>query len=106
MQKQIDCLLTVSPVDTVIEVSQIALALEPAESSVLAPLLLDTEALSADGSLNLLERLAADFGAWIGTFAERWHLQGSPCFVADGRLVTDVLDAHHSPEGDPTASIH
>lgn len=95
MQEPVDDVLAVPSIDVLIEVSEVAQALG------------ESEALSPDEPLNRAERIAADFGAWVVTAAVRWNLQSSPCFVADGRSLCDVLEPAPLPTREaPTAIIH
>lgn len=88
------------PIEAVIEVSYTTIDLETADSSTGAQILADGEAPLADEPLNRLERIAATFGAWIVTFAERLHIQSGPSFVVDGRPVGDLLDPTPFPTED------
>lgn len=91
-------------IEAVIEVSHTTIEIEATDSSAGAQSMADGGAPFADEPLNRLERIAANFGAWIVTFADRWHIQSSPNFVVDGRPISDLLDPTHSPaEDDPSA---
>ncbi|MGZ3682098.1 MAG: hypothetical protein ACXVDI_26360 [Ktedonobacterales bacterium] len=95
------------PIDTIIEVSQSAIVLNQVDLSTVALSLVTAEALAPDEPLNRMERFAADWGAWIITFVERWHLQSAPSFIVDGHPITDLLDPAPSPtEDDPGATAH
>ncbi len=107
MQEPADNVLAAPSIDTVIEVSQDAVVRDQATISEAAQPLEDSEAPDPDEPLNRVERIAADFGAWVLTAAMRWHLQGSPCFIADGRSLCDVEESALSPAQDtPKTIIH
>ncbi|MGZ3675377.1 MAG: hypothetical protein ACXVCO_13810 [Ktedonobacterales bacterium] len=95
------------PIDTLIEFSQSAIVLHQVGSSDSAQSLVNAETPAPDEPLNRIERIAADWGAWIITFVERWHLQSAPSFVFDGHPIADLLDPAPSPtEDDPGATAH
>lgn len=95
MQEPADNMLATPSIDVLVEVSEVARTLG------------ESEALNPDEPLNRAERIAADFGAWVVTVAVRWNLQSSPCFVADGRSLCDVLEPAPLPTKEtPTAIIH
>src|SRR5437879_6301776 len=95
-------------IDTIIEVSQSAIVLDQADSSELVQSLVNAETAAPDEPLNRMERIAADWGAWIITVVERWHLQSAPSFVVDGHPISDLLDPTHSAteEDGPDAPAH
>lgn len=107
MQEPADDVLGAPSIDTVVEVSLDAVVLDQATIPEAAQALEASEAPGPDEPLNRAERIAADFGAWVVTAAMRWHLQGSPCFVADGRSLCDVEESVPSPAQDtPKPIIH
>ncbi len=107
MQEPVDNVLATPSVDTVVEVSQDAAVIDRATTSETAQSLEESEAPGPDEPLNRVERIAADFGAWVVTAAVRWHLQSSPCFVADGRSLCDVEESSLYPANDaPKPIIH
>jgi len=96
-----------SPIDAIIEVSQSAIVLNQVNASKVAQSLVTAETPAPDEPLNRVERIAADWGAWIITFIERWHLQRAPTFVVDGHPIGDLLDPAPSPtEESPDAPAH
>lgn len=96
-----------SPIDTIIEFSQSAIVLNQADSSDSAQSLVNAETPAPEEPLNRMERIAADWGAWIITFVERWHLQSAPSFVVDGHPIADLLEPAPSPtEDDPGTLDH
>lgn len=91
MQEPADSVLATAHVETVIESSQSAIALDQAQVPGIAPSLEEGEAPTTDEPLNLLERIAANCGAWIITLVERWHLQSGPSLIVDGHPIGDLL---------------
>lgn len=95
------------PIDTVIEVSQSAIVLSPIDSPEVVQSSLDAESPLTDEPLNRVERIAADWGAWIITVVERWHLQSAPSFAVDDHPIADLLDPISSPtEDNPNPPTH
>lgn len=93
MQEPTDSDLAVPSIDVIIEVSQEVIAFDQETPSEIAQSPDDGELRSPDEPLNRMERIAANFGAWIVTFADHWHIQGSPYFIADIRPLGDLRDA-------------
>ena len=60
---------------------------------------------AAHTSANLAERVAAQLGAWLGEFSERWLPARGPFFVSDGQLAA-ACAAFNTPRADRRGYQH